>query len=89
VAPPKETIVARGQLPAWAHFDAWNATQNRWVPLKGQMRRDNSPDGGWNFSAPITGDFPRQPDRLLRVRARLDNNRARVSAVRVRSDGGE
>jgi hypothetical protein len=81
--PPAPKSIARGKLPVWVHFEALNASQNRWIPLVGQLRQDKSPDQGWNFSAPVSGDFPRQPDRMLRVRVRLDNGRAKISSLHI------
>ena len=67
----------------WVHFEVWNAPRNRWQPLGGTMTRDKSPAGGWNFRARVDASLARQPDRLLRVRAKLDNARAQVSSLQI------
>ncbi|HEX8463623.1 MAG TPA: hypothetical protein VF627_03310, partial [Abditibacterium sp.] len=69
------------------HFEVFNAPRRRWEALKGQLKVDNVRRGGWNFSAPVSSAFARQPDRLLRVRVRCDNQNARVSNLSVRRVG--
>ena len=67
----------------WVHFEVWNAATNAWQPLEGAMKRDNSPAGGWNFRGRVDASLARQPDRLLRVRVKLDNARAQVSSLQI------
>lgn len=67
----------------WVRFEVFDVRLGKWQPLSGTMKRDKSPAGGWNFTAPIDASMARQPDRLLRVRARLDNAAAQVSALRI------
>jgi hypothetical protein len=64
-------------------FEVWNSSAARWQPLNGTLRMENSPFGGWNFSAPIDSNWARQPDSLLRVRVRLENSNVQVSSLTV------
>lgn len=77
--------IPRGTLKSWVHFEVFDLAVNRWRPLSGELRRDNSPAGGWNFAARIGREWAREPDRMLKVRVRRDNNRTRVSSLRVTS----
>ncbi|MBW3635901.1 MAG: hypothetical protein KY445_05460, partial [Armatimonadetes bacterium] len=76
-------VMPRGFPSLWMKFEAWNTARNRWEVLAGTLRRDGSPQSGWNFSARVPSDFARQPDRMLKVRIILANGQVRVSSVRV------
>ncbi len=80
---PTPQFAPQGTLPIWVHFEVYDLEKNAWRPLEGTLRRDKSPAGGWNFSAPIGRELAREPDRMLKIRVRLDNDRARVSSLRV------
>ena len=69
---PGQSLVVNDKSPDLVRFEVWNSTRNAWQTLAGKMRRDKSPDAGWNFEAPIQPNWARQPDRLLRLRVRLD-----------------
>ncbi len=75
--------IPRGTLPTWVHFEVFDAAQGRWKPLPGTLRRDKSAAGGWNFSARAARELAREPDRLLKIRVRRDNDRTRISSLRV------
>ena len=77
------TPLPKGQKQTWVHFEVLDARSGQWQPLKGEMIRDNSPARGWNFRARIDPQMARTPDRLLSVRARLDNAQAQVSSVGI------
>ncbi len=77
------TAIARGAFPVWIHVEAFDESRGRWIALPGKLRRDASPVAGWNFSAPISTAWVRQPDRTLQIRVRRDNASAKVSSVRV------
>ena len=77
------TATPTPKAQTWVHFEVLDARDGKWKPLSGAMQRDNSPAAGWNFRARIDPDLARAPDRLLRVRARLDNARASVSAFNI------
>jgi hypothetical protein len=85
VSPPVNSY-PNGSAPTKIHFEAWNDAQKRWIELSGQLTRDNSTSGGWDFQSRIPGNLPRQPDRFLRLRIRRDGMRARVSNVRISSE---
>ena len=73
-----------GEKPVtWVHFEVLDARSGQWMPLDGEMKRDNSPARGWNFRARIDPKMARQPDRQLTVRARLDNAQAKVSSLQI------
>ena len=77
------TPKAKAKPKTWVHFEVLDARNGKWQALDGQMKRDKSPAGGWNFRARINSDWARSPDRLLRVRARLHNSRASVSSINI------
>ncbi len=77
------TPVPKSKTQTWVHFEVLDARNGQWQPLEGTMQRDNSPARGWNFRARINAQMARQPDRLLSVRARLDNAQAQVSNVGI------
>ncbi|HEX9997441.1 MAG TPA: hypothetical protein VGB45_09885 [Abditibacterium sp.] len=85
-AKPGAAPIARGALPVWMYIEAWNAQKKRWVALEGNLKRDNSSTGGWDFSARVASDYARQSDRLLHLRVRLGNDLARVSSVRLEAE---
>jgi hypothetical protein len=64
-------------------FEVYDIEKNAWRPLKGTSRRDKSPAGGWNFSANLGKELAREPDRMLKIRVRRDNDRARVSSLKI------
>ena len=72
-----------GALPVGVSFEVNDPTKNGWKTLAGRLRRDKQPANGWNFSANIGRELAREPDRLLQIRVRRDNDRSRVSMVRV------
>lgn len=67
----------------WIRFEVLDARSGKWQPLEGEMKRDNSPARGWNFRARINPNMARTPDRLLRVRARLANQQAKVTGLNI------
>ena len=67
----------------WVRFEVLDARSSKWQPLEGEMKRDNSPARGWNFRARINPNMARTPDRLLRVRARLANQQAKVTGLNI------
>ena len=83
VSAQKSTLKSKGKTQTWVHFEVLDARSGKWMPLEGEMKRDNSPSRGWNFSARIDAQMARQPDRLLSVRARLDNAQAQVSSIGI------
>lgn len=82
-ARPTPTPKPKGKKETWVHFEVLDARSGKWMPLEGTMKRDNSPARGWNFRAPINPQMARQPDRLLSVRARLNNAQAQVSSIGI------
>ena len=94
--PPPRGRFGRGAVPTptpkpkagdgpitWVSFEVLDARDGKWKPLAGQMQRDSSPARGWNFRARIDPKMARQPDRALSVRARLANQQARVSSIKI------
>ncbi len=77
------TPTLKGKTQTWVHFEVLDARSGKWQPLEGEMKRDNSPARGWNFRARINPQMARTPDRLLSVRARLDNAQAQVSSIGI------
>ncbi len=67
----------------WVRFEVLDARSGQWMPLNGEMKRDSSPARGWNFRARVNPAMARMPDRLLSVRARLDNEQAKVSSIGI------
>ena len=77
------TAKSKGKTQTWVRFEVLDARNGKWQPLEGEMKRDNSPARGWNFRARINPQMARTPDRLLSVRARLDNAQAQVSSIGI------
>ena len=82
-ATPTPTPAPKNKPETWMHFEVLDARNGKWMPLAGTLNRDNSPARGWNFRAKIDPQMARTPDRLLSVRARLDNAQAKVSSVDI------
>ena len=80
---PAPTPIPKGATQTWIHFEVLDARSGKWQPLEGTMQRDSSPARGWNFRARIDPQMARSPDRLLSVRARLDNAQAQVSSIGI------
>jgi hypothetical protein len=58
----------------------------KWISVSGQLHRDNSPQGGWNFEGKLSSAWVRRPDNLIRLRIGMGNTSARISSVRVVQD---
>ena len=69
--------------PTWVKFEVLDARSGQWQALPGKFQRDNSPARGWNFRARINPKMARSPDRLMSVRARLNNAQAKVSSIQI------
>ena len=82
-AMPAPTPKPKPKLQTWVHFEVLDARDGKWRQLDGELNRDNSPARGWNFRARIDPNMARVSDRLLRVRARLANERASVSGFNI------
>ena len=82
---PTATPKPKGKVKpqTWVHFEVLDARSGQWTPLEGELKRDSSPARGWNFRAKINPQMARMPDRLLSVRARLDNAYAKVSSIGI------
>ncbi len=80
---PTPTPPPGAEPETWVHFEVLDARSGKWMPLEGEMKRDSSPARGWNFRARINPQMARMPDRLLSVRARLDNAQAKVSSIGI------
>ncbi len=82
---PVATPKANGKKKpiTWVRFEVLDARSGKWQPLEGALKRDNSPARGWNFRARINPNMARTPDRLLRVRARLANQQAKVTGLNI------
>ncbi len=88
VAPPKrngptEVLTTKKKPATWVRFEVLDARSGQWQPLGGEFKRDNSPARGWYFRARINPNMARTPDRLLRVRARLANQQAKVTGLNI------
>ena len=82
-ATPSPTPRRRAAPKNSVAFEVLDARSGQWRALDGAMKRDDSPAGGWNFRARIDPALSRPSDRLLRVRARLNNARASVSSFNI------
>ena len=80
---PRRAAQAAVKGTTAVHFEVFDARLGQWQRLEGTLKRDKSPAGGWNFSAPVDAQMARSPDRLLRLRVKLDNARASVSNLQI------
>lgn len=55
----------------------------RWVPVRGALKSDKSPQGVWDFEGQLSGEFARQPDGLVKLHINMGKSAARISTVRV------
>lgn len=75
--PQDKTVAAQVKI------SVWDFEKQLWHLVPGDIRRDASPVGGWNFSAPLNGNLVRQPDGLLQIRIEGAERGTRVSSVQV------
>ncbi len=75
--------IARTPVEQMVRFEAWNLRTSSWQPVRGTMKLDSSPAGGWNFGAPVDRNWIRVPDNTMRIRIRLADSRVQVSSLNV------